>query len=172
MTERPTALVWPTSSSRVLAPAAPWSRANPSRSGSKDFADFVRAWPKDFDVLFFAGIREGALILKEMRAQGLDAIVHLRRRLLGHQGLHPGRRRRRHQGGRCSHSVRRARIGTVPGSSEFGARYTAKYGPINNYAASSYDSARVLMAAIAEAATAKEGRAFRPAPMSWRRCAG
>ena len=43
-------------------------------------------------------------------------------------------------------------LGTVPGSAEFAARYNAKYGPINNYAASSYDSARVLMAAIAEAA--------------------
>jgi branched-chain amino acid transport system substrate-binding protein len=39
----------------------------------------------------------------------------------------------------------------VPGSAEFAARYAAKYGPINNYAASSYDSARVLIAAIGEA---------------------
>src|SRR3981081_127090 len=38
--------------------------------GDRDFADFVKSWPKDFDVLFFAGIREGALILKEMRAHG------------------------------------------------------------------------------------------------------
>jgi hypothetical protein len=47
----------------------------------------------------------------------------------------------------------------VPGSGEFAAKYIAKYGPINNYAASSYDSAdsaRVLMTAIAEAAKAKK----------------
>ena len=47
-------------------------------------------------------------------------------------------------------------IGTVPGSDEFAARYTAKYGPINNYAASSYDSARLLLAAIERAATDKK----------------
>jgi branched-chain amino acid transport system substrate-binding protein len=44
----------------------------------------------------------------------------------------------------------------VPGSAEFAARYTAKYGPINNYAASAYDSARIVMAAIDEAAAAKK----------------
>jgi branched-chain amino acid transport system substrate-binding protein len=48
-------------------------------------------------------------------------------------------------------------IGKVPGSAEFAARYTAKHGPINNYAASSYDSARIVMAAIDEAAATKKG---------------
>jgi len=76
--------------------------------GEKDFADFVKSWPKDFDVVFFAGIREGALILKEMRRR-TDATVHLRGRLLGHQGIHSGIRRRRHESGRCPHSIRRAR---------------------------------------------------------------
>ena len=47
-------------------------------------------------------------------------------------------------------------LGKVPGSAEFAAKYTAKYGPINNYAASSYDSARVLMAAIAEAKSTRQ----------------
>src|SRR5258708_19772054 len=42
--------------------------------GDRDFADFVKSLPPDFDVLFFAGIREGALILKEMRAQGLTQL--------------------------------------------------------------------------------------------------
>src|SRR5215813_12285937 len=35
--------------------------------GEQNFTDFIKGWPKDFDVVFFAGIREGALILKEMR---------------------------------------------------------------------------------------------------------
>jgi branched-chain amino acid transport system substrate-binding protein len=43
----------------------------------------------------------------------------------------------------------------VPGSAEFAARYTAKYGPINNYAANSYDSARILINAIERAATSR-----------------
>ena len=40
---------------------------------------------------------------------------------------------------------------------EFAARYTAKYGAINNYAANSYDSARILIAAIERAATSRHG---------------
>ena len=42
--------------------------------GDTQFADLVKGLPKEFDVLFFAGIREGALILKEMRNQGIDQL--------------------------------------------------------------------------------------------------
>jgi len=51
----------------------------------------------------------------------------------------------------------------VPGSAEFAAKYTAKHGPINNYAASSYDAARVLMAAIAEAGKRERAKPSRAA---------
>ncbi|MCP3462126.1 MULTISPECIES: branched-chain amino acid ABC transporter substrate-binding protein [unclassified Bradyrhizobium] len=125
--------------------------------GEKDFADFVKSWPGDFDVLFFAGIREGALILKEMRAQGLtqlftcgDGCWDTKAFIQAAEGAATTA-----EGVRILSAA--PAIGTVPGSSDFGASYTAKYGPINNYAASSYDSARVLMAAITEAAKAKEG---------------
>ena len=125
--------------------------------GDRDFADFVKSFPADFDVLFFAGIREGALILKEMRAQGLaqlftcgDGCWDAKAFIQAADGAAT-----KAEGVRILSAA--PAIGTVPGSSEFGARYTAKYGPINNYAASSYDSARVLMVAIAAAATAKEG---------------
>jgi branched-chain amino acid transport system substrate-binding protein len=125
--------------------------------GDRDFTEFVRSWPKDFDVLFFAGIREGALILKEMRAQGLaqlftcgDGCWDAKAFIQAAEGAAT-----KAEGVRILSAA--PAIGTVPGSSEFGARYTAKYGPINNYAASSYDSARVLMAAIADAAKARQG---------------
>ena len=125
--------------------------------GDRDFADFVKSWPKDFDVLFFAGIREGALILKEMRAQGLaqlftcgDGCWDTKAFIQAAEGAAT-----KAEGVRILSAA--PALGTVPGSSEFGARYTAKYGPINNYAASSYDSGRVLMAAIAEAAKEKQG---------------
>ena len=125
--------------------------------GDRDFADFVKSWPKDFDVLFFAGIREGALILKEMRAQGLtqlftcgDGCWDTRAFIQAAEGAATNE-----EGVRILSAA--PAIGTVPGSSEFGAKYTAKYGPINNYAANSYDSARVLMVAIAEASKAKQG---------------
>jgi branched-chain amino acid transport system substrate-binding protein len=124
--------------------------------GDRDFADFVKSWPKDFDVLFFAGIREGALILKEMRAQGLvqlftcgDGCWDTKAFIQAAEGAAT-----KAEGVRILSAA--PAIGTIPGSSEFGANYTAKYGPINNYAASSYDSARILMVAVAEAAKAKQ----------------
>jgi len=66
-------------------------------------------------------------------------------------------RRRRHQGrgvrvlsaaplARPGRGIRRLR----------GARYTKAYGPINNYAANSYDAARIVIAAIERAAAAKQ----------------
>jgi branched-chain amino acid transport system substrate-binding protein len=125
--------------------------------GDQDFADFVRAWPKDFDVVFFGGIREGALILKEMRRQGLtqlfscgDGCWDTKAFILAAEGAAT-----KGEGVRVLSAA--PALGDVPGSSEFAARYMAKYGPINNYAASSYDSARVLMAAIAEAARRSKG---------------
>ena len=123
--------------------------------GEQNFTEFVRAWPKDIDVVFFAGIREGALILKEMRAQGLtqlfscgDGCWDTKAFIAVAEGAAT-----KGEGVRVLSAA--PAVGSVPGSAEFAARYTAKYGPINNYAASSYDSARVLMAAIAEAAKGK-----------------
>jgi len=125
--------------------------------GDRDFADFVKSFPPDFDVLFFAGIREGALILKEMRAQGLtqlftcgDGCWDTKAFIQAAEGAAT-----KAEGVRVLSAA--PALGTVPGSSEFGAKYTAKYGPINNYAANSYDSARILMVAVAEAAKAKQG---------------
>ena len=124
--------------------------------GEKDFS-ISSGRSTDFDVLFFAGIREGALILKEMRAQGLtqlfacgDGCWDTKAFIQAAEGAAT-----QAEGVRVLSAA--PAIGTVPGSFEFSARYTAKYGPINNYAASSYDSGRVLMAAIAEAAKEKQG---------------
>jgi branched-chain amino acid transport system substrate-binding protein len=125
--------------------------------GDQDFADFVKAWPKEFDVVFFGGIREGALILKEMRHQGLtqlfscgDGCWDVKAFIVAAEGAAT-----KGEGVRILSAA--PAVGDVPGSAEFAAKYTAKYGPINNYAASSYDSARVLMAAIAQAAKRSKG---------------
>jgi branched-chain amino acid transport system substrate-binding protein len=124
--------------------------------GDTDFRGLLGGLPKSYDVLFFAGIREGAYIVKDMRALGqnqlfgcgdgcwsLDAFVQP----AGAAALEG-------EGVRILSAA--PAIGKVPGSAEFAARYTAKYGPINNYAASSYDSARIVMAAIAQAAAVKK----------------
>jgi branched-chain amino acid transport system substrate-binding protein len=124
--------------------------------GDSDFRDLLGGLPKGFDILFFAGIREGAYLVKDMRALGLgqtfgcgdgcwsiDAFVQP-----------AGAAALQGEGVRILSAA--PAIGKVPGSAEFAARYMAKYGPINNYAASSYDSARIVLAAIEQAATAKK----------------
>jgi len=124
--------------------------------GEQNFAEFVKAWPKDFDVVFFAGIREGALILKEMRDQGLTQLFSCGDGCWDTKAfiLAAGGAATKGEGVRILSAA--PALGEVPGSGEFAAKYMAKYGPINNYAASSYDSARVLMAAIAQAAKARK----------------
>jgi branched-chain amino acid transport system substrate-binding protein len=124
--------------------------------GDTDFRGLLGGLPRDFDVLFFAGIREGAYMVKDMRALGqnqlfgcgdgcwsLDAFVQP-----------AGAAAVQGEGVRILSAA--PAIGKVPGSAEFAARYMAKYGPINNYAASSYDSARIVMAAIEQAAAVKK----------------
>jgi branched-chain amino acid transport system substrate-binding protein len=123
--------------------------------GETDFRPLLNRLPKDFDLLFFAGIREGAYIVKDMRAVGLNQLFACGDGCWSVDGfIKPaGDAATAGEGVRILSAA--PALGKVPGSADFAARYTAKYGPINNYAASSYDSARILMAAIEQAAKAK-----------------
>jgi branched-chain amino acid transport system substrate-binding protein len=127
-----------------------------ARAGQTDFAAEVAGLPKDFDVLFFGGIKEGAYILKDMRKAGLNQVF-----ACGDGCWSVGGFIKPAEGAAAAGEGVRVlsaapALGKVPGSSEFADRYKARFGPINNYAASSYDSARVVMTAI-EAAAAKKG---------------
>ena len=123
--------------------------------GDAQFADLVKALPKEFDVLFFGGIREGALILKEMREEGVNQLFACGDGCWDVKGfiLPAAGAAEKGEGVRILSAA--PALGKVPGSAEFAVAYSAKYGPIYNYAANSYDSARVLMAAIETAAKAK-----------------
>jgi branched-chain amino acid transport system substrate-binding protein len=123
--------------------------------GETDFHPLLNRLPKDFDLLFFAGIREGAYIVKDMRALGLNQLFACGDGCWSVDGfIKPaGDAATAGEGVRILSAA--PALGKVPGSADFAARYTAKYGPINNYAASSYDSARILMAAIEQSARAK-----------------
>ena len=125
--------------------------------GDTQFADLVRTLPNDFDFLFFGGIREGALILKEMRDQGVNQLFACGDGCWDVKGfiLPASGAAEKAEGVRILSAA--PALGKVPGSAEFAAAYTAKYGPIYNYAANSYDSARVLLAAIETAAKGKGG---------------
>jgi branched-chain amino acid transport system substrate-binding protein len=127
-----------------------------AKAGQTDFAAEVSGLPKDFDVLFFGGIKEGAYILKDMRKAGLNQVF-----ACGDRGWSVGGFIKPAEGAATAGEGVRIlsaapALGKVPGSSEFAERYKARFGPINNYAASSYDSARVVMSAI-EAAAMKKG---------------
>jgi branched-chain amino acid transport system substrate-binding protein len=127
-----------------------------AKAGQTDFAAEVAVLPKDFDVLFFGGIKEGAYILKDMRKAGLDQVF-----ACGDGCWSAGSFIKPAEGAATAGEGVRIlsaapAIGKVPGSTEFAERYTARFGAINNYAASSYDSARLVMSAI-EAAADKKG---------------
>src|SRR5215472_12898326 len=125
-------------------------------AGDSDFRPLLSSLPRDFDVLFFAGIREGAYIVKDMRALGLNQLFACGDGCWSVDGFIKPTEGAALKGDGVRILSAAPAIGTVPGSGEFAARYTAKYGPINNYAASSYDSARLLLAAIERAATDKK----------------
>ena len=127
------------------------------KAGETDFRPLLEGLPKDFDVVFFAGIREGAYIVKSMRALGLKQMFACGDGCWSVDGfIKPaGDAATAGEGVRILSAA--PALGTVPGSAEFVARYTAKYGSINNYAANSYDSARIVMGAIERAAATKHG---------------
>src|SRR5215831_4027317 len=125
-------------------------------AGDSDFRSLLSSLPHDFDVLFFAGIREGAYLVKDMRALGLNQLFACGDGCWSVDGFIKPSEGAALKGDGVRILSAAPAIGTVPGSDEFAARYTAKYGPINNYAASSYDSARLLLAAIERAATDKK----------------
>lgn len=123
--------------------------------GDTDFSGLLGALPADFDVLFFAGLREGALILRQMRERGMNQLFACGDGCWDVQGFIVPAQGAATKGEGVRILSAAPSLGKVPGSTDFGERYAAKYGPINNYAASSYDSARIVMAAIEAAAAAK-----------------
>jgi len=124
-------------------------------AGDTDFRTTLTSLPDAFDTLFFAGIREGAYILKDMRALGRDQLFACGDGCWSVDGFIKPAAGAATSGEGVRILSAAPAIGRVPGSAEFAARYTARYGPINNYAASSYDAARLVLAAIEQAARAR-----------------
>ena len=127
-----------------------------AKAGQTDFSAEVAALPKDFDVLFFGGIKEGALILKDMRKAGLNQVFACGDGCWSVGGFIKPAEGAASEGEGVRILSAAPAVGKVPGSAEFADRYKARFGPIQNYAANSYDSARLVMAAIEAAAKAKD----------------
>jgi branched-chain amino acid transport system substrate-binding protein len=126
-------------------------------AGQTDFTAEVAELPKDFDVLFFGGIKEGAYVLKAMRKAGLNQVFACGDGCWSVGGFIKPAEGAATEGEGVRVLSAAPALGKVPGSAEFAERYKARFGPINNYAASAYDSARVVMKAIEAAATKKGG---------------
>ncbi|HEY3623436.1 MAG TPA: branched-chain amino acid ABC transporter substrate-binding protein [Roseiarcus sp.] len=128
-----------------------------AKPGQTDFTAEVAGLPKDFDVLFFGGIKEGAYILKDMRKAGLNQVFACGDGCWSVGGFIKPAEGAATAGEGVRVLSAAPAVGRVPGSAEFAERYKARFGPINNYAASSYDSARVVVSAIETAAKTKGG---------------
>jgi branched-chain amino acid transport system substrate-binding protein len=128
-----------------------------AKAGQTDFTAEVAELPKDFDVLFFGGIKEGAYLLKDMRKAGLNQVFACGDGCWSVGGFIKPAEGAATAGEGVRILSAAPALGKVAGSSEFAERYKARFGPINNYAASSYDSARVVMSALEAAATKKGG---------------
>jgi branched-chain amino acid transport system substrate-binding protein len=120
--------------------------------GDRDFHALIGALPKDFDALFYGGIAEAPYVLKQMREMGLNQVFACGDGCWSVKGfIQPAEAATSKGEGVLVLSAAPA-IGRVPGSQAFADRYTKRFGPIANYAASSYDAARALVVAIEQAA--------------------
>ena len=128
-----------------------------AKAGQTDFTAEVAELRKDFDVMFFGGIKEGAYLLKDMRKAGLNQVFACGDGCWSVGGFVKPAEGAATAGEGVRVLSAAPAVGKVPGSAGFAERYKAHFGPINNYAASSYDSARVVMSAIEEAAKKKGG---------------
>jgi branched-chain amino acid transport system substrate-binding protein len=125
--------------------------------GDRDFRPLLTGLPKDFDVLFFGGIAEAAYVLKQMRELGMNQLFTCGDGCWNVKGFIQAAEGATAKGEGVLVLSAAPAIGRVPGSAQFGERYTTRFGPIANYAANSYDAARLVLRAIEHAARAKGG---------------
>ena len=125
--------------------------------GDRDFQALLAFLPPDFDVMFFGGIAEAPYLLQQMRERGQNQLFACGDGCWNVKGfIQPAGGAATRGEGVLILSAAPA-IGRVPGSAAFAERYTKRFGPIANYAPSSYDSARLVIAAIQQAASARGG---------------
>jgi branched-chain amino acid transport system substrate-binding protein len=125
--------------------------------GDRDFRTLLTGLPPEFDVLFFGGIAEAAYLLKQMREVGMSQLFTCGDGCWNVKGfIQPAGEAATAGEGVLVLSAAPA-LGRVPGSAEFAERYTKRFGPIANYAANSYDAARLVLRAIEQAGRSKGG---------------
>lgn len=125
--------------------------------GDRDFQTLLAGLPAGFDVMFFGGIAEAPYLLQQMRERGLNQLFACGDGCWNVKGfIQPAGAAATRGEGVLILSAAPA-IGRVPGSAAFAERYSQRFGPIANYALNSYDSARLVIVAIQQAASARGG---------------
>lgn len=120
--------------------------------GTRDFHALIAELPRDFDVLFYGGSFEGVAILKALRKAGLPQLFAAGDGCWDRWNfLEPAGTLASLDEGVLVLSAT-PEVGRVPGSSDFARGYAQKHGEIGNYAVNSYDTARLVLSAISEAA--------------------
>jgi branched-chain amino acid transport system substrate-binding protein len=142
---------------RFLGPGGEVAERLAVKVGDKDFTALLKGFPADFDVLFFGGIAEAAPLLKQMRQLGMNQLFACGDGCWDVKGFIIAAEGAAMSGEGVRILSAAPAVGKVPGSRAFAEKYAAKYGPIANYAPSSYDSARLLMQAIETATKVKDG---------------
>jgi branched-chain amino acid transport system substrate-binding protein len=138
--------------------------------GQRDLEALVPRFPASFDLLFYGGSFEGAAILRAMRAAGLHQLFAAGDGCWDRVNfLEPAGEAAMAGEGVLVLSAT-PEIGRVAGSQAFADRYRERFGPIGNYAVNSYDSARMLLSAIEQAAAASEGLPARCDVVAAMRC--
>src|SRR5215472_5055616 len=125
--------------------------------GDRDFQALLAGLPASFDVLFFGGIAEAPFLLRQMRERRRNQLFACGDGCWNVKGfIQPAGEAATKGEGVLVLSAAPA-VGRVPGSGAFADRYAKRFGPIANYAVNSYDSARLVLTAISQAAGAKGG---------------
>jgi branched-chain amino acid transport system substrate-binding protein len=125
--------------------------------GDREFQTLLAGLPAGFDVMFFGGIAEAPYLLQQMRERGLNQLFACGDGCWNVKGfIQPAGAAATRGEGVLILSAAPA-IGRVPGSAAFAERYRQRFGPIANYALNSYDSARLVIVAIQQAASSRGG---------------
>ena len=111
----------------------------------------VRAFPRDFDLVFYGGSFDGAALLKAMRTAGLHQLFAAGDGCWDVRNFVEPSASAASAGEGVLVLAATLAVGRMLGSVDFASRYTSRYGRIGNYALNSYDSMRLLIEAIVQA---------------------